>query len=688
MPFPFSPEHLLWVLLLTPLAAAVLSAAFLRRSRWGAPVLSLAAAAVVLVASVALLFSLDAAAPLLRVSYPWLALGTFRADIGFLIDANAATLLFTVSFVAFWVQIHSVGQTRGDPARGRFFAGLSLFLFSILGLIVADNLYMVFVFWELVGFSTYLLLAHDFEKVAAVAASKKTFIVNRVGSLGFLVGIVLCQQFYGTVGIEALATAVGSGGADGGVAVKSTLVAALLVCGFVGKSAQFPLHVWLPEAMSGTTPVAALVHTAMMASAGVYFMVRVFFLLTPPVLCVLLWGCAAMAATAAFCALGQTDIKRSLAYSVLSQLGLMGAAIGLGLPEVALLHLTIHTFINAALFLCAGSVIQACGGEQDMVRMGGLQRRMPVTSVAFLLAGGSLCAFPGVVGWFSRDAILAGAMLRGEWGAVVLLAAAALGMALCVGRMWQLVFLGSGPHFETDSVRGWRKFWKFWRIMRTGRANSTAAAGATERNLWMSAPMIVLGIFAVGGSIALGGENASWLDGKMTGLFPSAATLPLHQVQGEIHSRLVELSAGAGAGTGAGMGMGAGMELMFVGVFFAVGFVVCLGGLLGAVWFYRKTVGGDTLRERFPRVYALLGRRWVDGVYDAWIAKVQQPFANMVGFFDTLLINGLAVRGVGAGIPGLLGLACRRLAQTGSLQWYLAWMVLGTAACAAVMLLW
>jgi NADH-quinone oxidoreductase subunit L len=627
-----SPEHLLWLVLLTPLGAAVASALFFRRSRGGAPVLSCAAAGVSAGAAGALLVSVPSVASVpLRFSYPWLALGAFKVDMGFLIDANAAAMLFVVSFVAFWIHVFSVGYMSDDGARGRFFAGLSVFMFSILGIVVADNLYMIFVFWELVGFSSYMLIAHYFDKGFAVAASKKAFITNRVGDLGFLAGIVLCHAAYGTVGLPELAAAAGSGAVE-----KSTLIGFLLMCGFLGKSAQFPLHVWLADAMAGPTPVSALIHAATMVAAGVYLMVRVFFLLTAPVLDVLLWSCAAMAALGAACALGQVDIKKSLAYSTLSHLGFMGAALGLGLPEIALLHLTMHAFFKATLFLCAGSVIHACHHEQDMTRMGGLWRRMPVTAGAFLCAGASLCALPFFAGYYSKDMILSGALLGHNYGAFALLLVAALGSAFYIGRMAQLVFLGE--------------------------ANSTDAGHARESGAWMAVPLVVLGLCSVGAGWGLGGGRLFFQR-----LIPDAA---LAAFAGKYHALYTQLEA---AHLGAWM--------------LALSVVVGAGGLGAAVWFYRKRRGADALRETAPMLYRVLEYRWADTLYDAWIARVQQPLANAVGFLDTLLINGLGVRAIGAGLPALLGLLSRRYLHTGNLHHYVYWFVLGALFYGAVILL-
>jgi NADH-quinone oxidoreductase subunit L len=634
-----SPECLLWSLLALPLASALVSALFFRRSRWGAPVVSCVAAGGVLAVALVLLLGQGAGGSgVVRFSYEWLRLGELGVNMGFLLDANAAVLLFVVTFVGFWIHVFSVGYMDNDGARGRFFAGLSLFMFSILGIVLADNLYMIFVFWELVGFSSYMLIAHYFDRGDAVMASKKAFVVNRIGDFGFLLGIVLCRTVYGTVDLVALEAGVA------GVGGRSTLVGLLLMCGFLGKSAQFPLHVWLTDAMAGPTPVSALIHAATMVAAGVYFMVRVFFLLTPFVLDVMLWSGALMALMAAFCALAQVDIKRSLAYSTLSHLGFMGVAIGLGLPGVALLHLTMHAFFKATLFLCAGSVIHACRHEQDMTRMGGLLRRMPVTHAAFVLAGASLCALPGTAGWISKDAILGGALIGRHYGVFVVLLLAALGSAFYFGRMWVLVFVGRVDGGGT--LRGWLAA-----FVRGGGGGATGSGmHVRESRGWMTVPLGVLGVCAVASGMV------GWVP------LPELASAAFSGVYHVLHEQLVASRLS--------------LVLLFGGA------AVSVGGFVCAVWFYRR---GEALREGFPRLYGMLEYRWFDTLYGAWIARVLQPLSNAIGFLDTLLVNGLVVRGIGGGIPGLIGLASRRLLHTGNVGHYVFWLVLGVLFYGAVL---
>lgn len=433
--------HLIdWILLL-PLASAAVCGLLLRRAGTAAALVSIGAAFAGAALALVFLTSLKPG-DAVTWSREICRFGETSLNVGYSIDRHSALMLFIVTFVGAWIHLFSWGYMREDSARSRYFAGLSLFMFSILGIVVANGLIMTFVFWELVGFCSYMLIAHYFDKDFAAAASKKAFIANRVGDLGFILGIAACLAAYGTTDFDTLKVAVAAKPAP-------ALVGFLLLGGFIGKSAQFPLHVWLTDAMAGPTPVSALIHAATMVAAGVFLMARIFFLLHPDVLQLCLWSGAAMAALAGLCALAQTDIKKSLAYSTLAHLGIMGAALGLGHPELALLHMAMHACFKATLFLGAGSVIHGCHHEQDMLRMGGLARKMPVTFATFLVATLSNCAVPFLAGWYSKDAILEAAHEHGV-GVFTLLAIAALATCLYSGRMIRLVFLGTARSEEAS----------------------------------------------------------------------------------------------------------------------------------------------------------------------------------------------------------------------------------------------
>jgi len=593
-----------WILFL-PLGAAVFIALFLRRAGAVAAWLSTGVAFAIAALALRLLTATPADT---RWHVELAKLGDLSLGFGYLVDANARLMLFVVSFVAAWIHLFSVGYMQDDDARGRFFGGLSIFMFSILGIVVADNLVMTFVFWELVGFSSYMLIAHYFDKDYAAAASKKAFIVNRVGDLGFILGIAMCLALYGTVDFGALK--------EHAAAAKTIPVAvgALLMCGFLGKSAQFPLHVWLTDAMAGPTPVSALIHAATMVAAGVYFMARVSFLLAPELLQFIAISGAGMAALAGLCALAQTDIKKSLAYSTLAHLGIMGCAIGLGRPELAVLHMAMHAFFKATLFLGAGSVIHGCHHEQDMLKMGGLARKMPVTTAAFVAATLSNCAVPFLAGWYSKDAILEAAHEHNLY-LFALLALAAVATCLYSARLVRLVFFGP--------------------------ANSEAAEHAHESPWTMTAPLVVLGL---GFSVAAGlGAGA---------LIPAAA---LSRVAEPLHAMAFHATSPATL-----VGLGA----------------LVLGGF--AFRYYGRAAGVDSLRADLPLVYGLLEFRWMDTFYGWLVGSVQRRVAEFIAFLDLLLINGVAIRWLGAGLPAVVGYLSGRALHRGQTRLYALSLVAGT----------
>ena len=597
-----------WILFL-PLGAAALSALFLRRAGGAAAWLSTATAFVLAGLSLKLL---TAATADVTWHVELAKFGGISLGFGYLIDANARLMLFVVTFVAAWIHLFSVGYMQDDAARGRFFAGLSIFMFSILGIVVADNLLMTFIFWELVGFSSYMLIAHYFDKDFAAAASKKAFITNRIGDLGFILGIALCLKEYGTLDFVALKAAAGS--------TVPVAVGALLMCGFLGKSAQFPLHVWLTDAMAGPTPVSALIHAATMVAAGVFFMARVSFLLAPEVLQWIAISGAGMAALAGLCALAQTDIKKSLAYSTLAHLGIMGCAIGLGRPDLAVLHMAMHAFFKATLFLGAGSVIHGCHHEQDMLKMGGLLKKMPLTAATFIAATLSNCAVPFFAGWYSKDAIIEAAWHGHNLPVFAFLAIAALATCLYSGRMIRLVFLGE--------------------------ANSEAAEQAHESPWTMTLPIMVLGlVFAVGAGFA-----AHYL-------IPASSLQVVHKALEEMHFSFTAPST-------------------------IIGLLALVLGFGGALKFYGTVRGADALQVVSPRTYHLLEHRWMDGLYRWWIDGPQRRVVEFIAFLDLMLINGVAVRWIAGGATAALGNLTGLTFHRGQTRGYALWIVIGSALLA------
>ena len=345
--------------------------------------------------------------------YTWILSGGFKVSVGFLIDQLTVVMLIVVTTCSTLIHIYSVGYMHGDSGYYRFFSYLSLFTFSMLMLVMANNFLQLYFGWEGVGLCSYFLIGYYFDKKSASDAGKKAFIVNRFGDFGFGIGIFVIFLTFGTVYYEPVFSQVGSF-ADAQVNFLGfdvhlmTLIALLLFCGSIGKSAQMPLHVWLPDAMEGPTPVSALIHAATMVTAGVFLVARcspIFSLSETALMVVALTG-AITSLFAATIGLVQNDLKRIIAYSTVSQLGYMFLACGVGAYTAGVFHLYTHAFFKALLFLCAGSVMHAMGGELDIQKMGSLKKYMPVTYITMLIASFSIAGVPGLAGFFSKDEIL------------------------------------------------------------------------------------------------------------------------------------------------------------------------------------------------------------------------------------------------------------------------------------------
>jgi NADH-quinone oxidoreductase subunit L len=388
--------------------------------------------------------------------------------IGFTLDQLSKTMLVLVSGVGATIHVYSLGYMRDDAGKARYFAALSLFMFAMLGIVLANNFVMLFIFWELVGFTSYVLIGHWFLRDAAADAGNKAFITTRIGDFGFMIGILMIWMATGSVVFTEIAPRMQGLVTNPGFV---TIAALLIFCGAVGKSAQFPLHVWLPDAMEGPTPVSALIHAATMVAAGVYMLVRVAFIIqaSQDALLVVAWTGTITAAMAALIATQQNDIKRILAYSTLSQLGYMVMAVGLASNDAAMFHLFTHAFFKALLFLGAGSVIVMLHHEQDIWKMGGLFRRLPITFVTFLVGALALIGCPPFSGFFSKDAILATAYERSIPIFVIGLVTAFL-TAFYVVRLLIIVFFG--------------------------QTRSEAARQSKESPIVMTAPLIVLALLA------------------------------------------------------------------------------------------------------------------------------------------------------------------------------------------------
>ena len=603
---------------LAPLVSAAVIALLLRRRGGIASYVSSAAAALVAAGALALAFGGERFA----FSQEWLRLGDFSLSIGIKYDDLAALMLAIVGVVGFCVHLFSLGYMADDAAKARYFGGLSVFMFSMIGIVFADNLFMMFIFWELVGFSSYLLINHYHEKQSAADASKKAFIVNRVGDFGFLLGIIACYYALGTVSLDGIAEKIGAG------SVVTAAIPLLLFCGAMGKSAQMPLHVWLPDAMEGPTPVSALIHAATMVAAGIYMLCRIQVLMVPEALTVIMWVGTVTALYAALCAIVQSDIKKVLAYSTLSQLGYMVAAFGLGSMAVehtgegmmhamvlpvgvgaAMFHLTTHAFFKALMFLGSGSVIHGCHHEQNIFRMGGLNRKMPLTFSTFTIGVAAIIGFPYLAGFFSKDAILFLAM-KNNTAVFALLALTAVLTSFYMVRLWRIVFFGT--------------------------PRSQEAEHAHEGGLSMTLPLVILAILSiVGGYTAIYGNAFA----EVWALIPVA--------HGSDHTIILAVSVAV-------MVLGAGSALLLY-----------------------KRLGGDALEAKAPAVFDGLGllKESFDGLYNYYVAKVQQRFAMLLNFVEQIFLAGVIVRGF-AGVVGLVGIGARAL-HVGSLHAYVYWFLLG-----------
>ncbi|MEJ2506308.1 MAG: NADH-quinone oxidoreductase subunit L, partial [Ignavibacteriaceae bacterium] len=335
-------------------------------------------------------------------------MGEIKINLGILIDNISTLMMVVVMLISFLVHIFSIEYMRGDPRYNRYFASLGLFTFSMSGIVLTHNILMMYIFWELVGVSSYLLIGFWFEKKSAADAGKKAFIVNRIGDIGMFIGILILFTTYHTFTFDDIFQQISQGHLPFDSGFWLTITGLLIFAGAIGKSAQVPLHVWLPDAMEGPTPVSALIHAATMVAAGVYLVVRIFGILTADAMLIIAIIGALSAFIPATIALTQNDIKRVLAYSTVSQLGYMIMALGVGAFKFAFFHLITHAFFKACLFLGSGSVIHAMHHEQDIRNMGGLRKKMPVTYYTFLIASVAISGVPLTSGFLSKDGILAG----------------------------------------------------------------------------------------------------------------------------------------------------------------------------------------------------------------------------------------------------------------------------------------
>ncbi len=654
------------IILALPLLAFVVQIFFGRRIPRQGDWVSTGALCLTIVPALYILFKLlaqDNPDFRLEVSWPWFNAGELGIAFGITIDNVTGVMLVVVTVVGSLVHLFSVGYMSGDPLYSRFFAYLSLFSFSMLGLVLANNLLVLYIFWELVGICSYLLIGFWFNRPAAAAAGKKAFITTRIGDVGMFIGILTIFTVVGSFNFNDAFAAVASGKLAG---FALTLAGAGLFVGAVGKSAQFPLHVWLPDAMEGPTPVSALIHAATMVVAGVYMVARLYLLLNAQVLIFIAYLGAFTALFAATIAVTQRDIKRVLAYSTVSQLGYMMLGLGVGGFTAGLFHLWTHAFFKALLFLAAGSIIHALH-TQDMWEMGGLKSKMPITFATLLAGALALVGFPFFSGFYSKDAILAQAY---EFAHVYpshllpfVMGMLAVGFtAFYMFKMLAVVFFGAPRDKEKHEH-------------------------ARESPLCILIPLVLLGFLAL---------SSGW-----GGWFEELIRKP--ELKDYAVSSVAEVSNLAGANSGADLAReelaetaaGHGIVVVFSLLMLAA------GGALAAVIYFLRRIKAEDMAQRFSGLHRLLYQKYyLDEVYQFLLINPLLAFNQAIRWFDERIIDGavnglafitrkvadfdalfdnLVVDGAVNGTANLVlatGAVLRRV-QTGKLQNYLTLVLIG-----------
>jgi NADH-quinone oxidoreductase subunit L len=568
---------------------------------------------------------------------PWIQAGPLRADFAFSVDQLTLVMLLIVTGVGFLIHIYSIGYMAHEEGFWRFFAYLNLFMFFMLTLVLAENFLLVFVGWEGVGLASYLLIGFYFTKNSAANAGKKAFVVNRIGDFGFLLAMFLTFAHFGTLSFHPVFAQIAAHPElQGGFL---TAIALFLILGATGKSAQIPLYVWLPDAMEGPTPVSALIHAATMVTAGVYMTARchAIFDRSPLALSVIAIIGAATALFAATMGMVQTDIKRVLAYSTVSQLGYMFLACGVAAYSAGIFHLVTHAFFKALLFLSAGSVIHALSGEQDMRVMGGLRKKIPIT-------------FWTMTAFVSKDEILSKAFFSPGLGPLLwFVGVFTAGLtAFYMFRLWYMTFFGERriidrPHDADVSMSGVH-----------------LSHGIHDSGGMMLFPLAVLAFLAtVGGWIGwpavLGGGN--WLGHFLDPVVNAPGTTPVHE--------------GSSA-----------TELVLMGISLVA---VAAGWFAAYVMYVSKPELPAKLAKQFSGIYSLvLNKYWVDEIYNAVVVRPVNIFARIVLWWtvDRGLVDGSAYAAAGTAMG--LGAIVRRL-QSGNIRSYAGWLAGGAAAAILLM---
>jgi NADH-quinone oxidoreductase subunit L len=540
-------------------------------------------------------------------------IGPLTLDLGILVDNVAAIMLVVVTIVSALVHLFSIGYMHGDVRYGRYFAYLGIFSFSMLGIVITNNFWMMYVFWELVGLSSYLLIGHWFEKKSASDAAKKAFLVNRVGDIGFFTGIMILYATFHTFSFEPIFNAIQSGTIPFGSESWLTAAGILVFCGAIGKSAQFPLHVWLPDAMEGPTPVSALIHAATMVAAGVYLVTRTFAMLTADALMFIAYIGAITAFIAATIAIAQNDIKKVLAYSTVSQLGYMVMGLGVGAYTAGFFHLTTHAMFKAGLFLGSGSVIHAMHhalhhhgdhhtDPQDIRNMGGLKAKMPVTFWTFLIFTLAISGVPFTSGFLSKDEILAGTLAYGSLTGHYLIPIIGFFVAgLTAFYMFRLViltFLGEhrDPH-RLDSIH--------------------------ESPRVMTIPLIVFAVlsFFIFYSFNPFGAAEGWFFGAVQrpeSVVPASVAAPgVSQFEEAVHHAHASAMV---------------LSLLVAGA----------GILLAFATYSWKKINAEEVAAKLAPVHKFLLNKWYfDELYEATVVRGTIALAEAYRWFDNTVIDGI-----------------------------------------------
>jgi NADH-quinone oxidoreductase subunit L len=656
-------DHL-WIILALPLAGAAING--LLGKNWPKAAVSSVAIGSVSLAFLAVVetvrefLQLPAnRVPWVRTYFPWISAGAFKVNFSLQVDQLTIVMLLTVSFVGMLIHIYSTGYMAHEGGYYRFFSYLNLFMFFMLTLVLAANIVVMFVGWEGVGLCSYLLIGFWFLKQSAANAGKKAFIVTRIGDFGFTVGILLLFWTFHSVDFGTIFTqAVGMPSDTMAQAGVLTTICLLLFTGAIGKSAQLPLYVWLPDAMEGPTPVSALIHAATMVTAGVYMVARMhpLFSRAPVAMLVVAIVGALTAFYSATIGLVQTDIKKVLAYSTVSQLGYMFLACGVGAYAAGIFHLMTHAFFKGLLFLCAGSAIHAMGGEQDMRKMGGLRKAIPVTFWTMFIATFAISGVPGFAGFLSKDEILEAAQ-SGPHANLPLWVLGLVAAGLTSFYMFRLIFLTffGEQHFDEHN----------------------AHVHESPRN--MTIPLIILAFLSIFGGWFAAPKLVGGTDYFESFVHPVFASYSPQPPAGQ------EQSLAGSAGEQGGIRPNPAMELFHAVTGPPV--IVGLIGILLAWWFYiRRPELPEKLARSMHGLYTLLlNKYYVDEIYAAAIVRPLLWISTNVLWHtvDEGLIDGTV--NASARLAREAGGKLREL-QSGNARSYASWVVAGAVGVTALLL--